>query len=107
MIVVIDGAGVPRACGSHSLLLKRVIGLPGDTVAQRDGLIYIGGHPLAEAYLARQHGSGSNFEDIYVQKNAYFVLGDNRARSCDSRAFGPVPRWSIRGAVVAILEGKG
>jgi len=104
-IVVIKRTHAASTCGSGKLLLKRVIGLPEDTVAQRDGVIYVDGRRLAEPYVPI-HLGGRDFAGIHIPRNAYFVMGDNRNRSCDSRDFGPVYRPSIIGAVVAISHGR-
>ncbi|MBN2084334.1 MAG: signal peptidase I [Anaerolineales bacterium] len=68
-------------------LIKRVIGLPGETVGIRDGLVWINGAPLEEAYV-----SGTTYPDNEWQlgENALFVMGDNRPISLDSRSFGPI-----------------
>lgn len=71
------------------LLVKRVIGLPGDTVSLVDGYVYVNGEKLEEDYLARQGetyptGNAAVFE---VPEGCFFVLGDNRTGSYDSRAW--------------------
>jgi len=76
-------------------LIKRVIGLPGETVAIHDGLVYIDGQPLKEPYLDRP--TPGQMPETVVPPLHVFVLGDNRAHSNDSRAFGPVPRRYIIG----------
>jgi len=71
-------------------LIKRVIGLPGESVAGRDNVVYIDGEPLAEPWLPP--GTFTNdFGPIEVPEGALFLMGDNRAHSTDGRAFGPVP----------------
>lgn len=89
-----------RRCGAGGTFVKRLIGLPGETVSERNGYVSINGRPLPEPYVERGHrdrGSGS----WHVPEGAYFVLGDNRASSCDSREFGSVPRRNVAGPVVA------
>lgn len=77
--------------------IKRVIGLPGDEVAIESGAVFVNGERIAEPYVA----SSDPFCTMRVQVKPahYFVLGDNRARSCDSREFGQVPQGYVRGKV--------
>ena len=80
-------------------LVKRVIGLPGDVISSKGGLVYINGAPLHEPYLV----NGTVTTDITTQKippNEYFVMGDNRGDSQDSRFFGPISRSLIVGREV-------
>jgi signal peptidase I len=76
-------------------LIKRVIGLPGETVEIRDGRVYINGEPLGEPYL-EQLTSG-NVSPRVISPEHVFVLGDNRGASNDSRSFGEVALSSIVG----------
>ena len=88
-------------CQVAGKFVKRVIGLPGETVRERNGLVSVDGRRLSEPYLrvgARDHESGT----WRVPAGSYFLLGDNRAGSCDSRAFGPVPKRDIVGRVVLV-----
>jgi signal peptidase I len=80
---------------STELLIKRVIGLPGETVEIRQGRVYINGQELDEPYLERP--TGGNWGPIIVPPLHVFVLGDNRGFSNDSRAFGVVPLENIVG----------
>lgn len=73
---------------AKELLIKRVIGLPGETVEVRDGKVYINGSPLDEPYLARS--TLGRYGPTVVPPEHVFVMGDNRNASNDSRAFGPV-----------------
>jgi signal peptidase I len=76
-------------------LIKRVVGLPGETVEIRDNRVYIDGELLAERYLTEisQH----NYGPVQVPLDHVFVLGDNRNASNDSRAFGAVPCEQVLG----------
>ncbi len=73
---------------SKELLIKRIIGLPGDTIEVKNGMVFINGEPLDEPYLARQ--TLGRYGPIQVPDSHVFVMGDNRNASNDSRSFGPV-----------------
>jgi signal peptidase I len=77
-------------------LLRRVVGLPGETISARNGHIVINARALAEPYLPRG-ASTPNLKAVRIPKAHYFVLGDNRRTALDSRRFGPVPRSTIVG----------
>lgn len=76
-------------------LVKRVIGLPGETLAIRGGQVYVDGRALPEPYLKRR--ASGDLAEVKVPAGTVFVLGDNRALSNDSRYFGPVPYGAIVG----------
>ena len=82
--------------------VKRVIGLPGETVeVTGDGSVYINGQQLEEPYLPTHHSGTSG--TWTVPEDQYFVMGDNRSASLDSRAKGPVPRNKIIGKAWLII----
>lgn len=88
-----------RACGVGGTFVKRLIGLPGETVELQDGQLSVDGKPLREPYVApglRGHDRGR----WRVPRGRYFFLGDDRAHSCDSRMWGSVPRSSLIGPVL-------
>jgi signal peptidase I len=88
-----------NACGSGGTFVKRLIGLPGDRIVERDGYLSVDGRPLHEPYVdpaLRDHGSGS----WTVPPGRYFFMGDDRIHSCDSRVWGSVPRSSLIGPVL-------
>jgi signal peptidase I len=79
-------------------LVKRVIGLPGETLEARDGVVYVDGEPIDESYLPE----GTRTEDLpptTVPPETVFVMGDNRGASKDSRYFGVIPEDDIVGRV--------
>src|SRR5438270_2133392 len=82
----------PRA--ADELMIKRVIGTPGDLVETRAGRVIVSGHALPEPYLAVQATSGAISPQI-IPADTYFVLGDNRADSLDSRRWGVLPREAV------------
>ncbi len=88
-IVVLD---LPQM---SELLIKRVVGLPGETVEIRDGYLWIDGRPLDEPYVFNRDASW--YGPITLGPDMYFVMGDNRSNSNDSRVFGPVSRQAIVG----------
>jgi signal peptidase I len=79
-------------------LVKRVIGLPGETVEGRDGHIYINDRKLDEPYLPDGTVTGT-FAAVTIPSNSIWVMGDNRSASRDSRFFGPIPESSVVGRV--------
>jgi signal peptidase I len=87
-------------------LVKRVIGLPGETVSLHDGVVHVDGKPLDEDYLAGGAAqtpsnacTGRDETEWVVPDNAIFVMGDNRTQSQDSRCFGPIPEDTVVGRV--------
>ena len=79
----------------RQFFVKRVIGLPGDAIEIDRGEIYRNGEPLAEPYV--EHASGETIIERVVPEGHYYVLGDNRAQSDDSRRWGFVPAENIVG----------
>jgi signal peptidase I len=103
-VVVIDSAAVGR------ILIKRVVGLPGETISVDDGALYVDGRRLDEPYVHRVNGQTEPTEPFRgtgqpwslerpykVPSGHYFLMGDNRTVSDDSRDWGPAPRREIIG----------
>ena len=83
------------------LVIKRIMGLPGEHIALRDSVLYINGAPLRDdrgVYRGPRHHSMS-IEPLEIPQGHYFVLGDNRNKSTDSRNYGPIPRSALHAKV--------
>jgi signal peptidase I len=80
--------------------IKRVVGLPGEMVEIRQGAVYVNGKAVPEPYVPPQYEDLSDFGPVRVPKDSYFVMGDHRISSNDSRVFGPVASRFIYGRAV-------
>ena len=80
--------------------IKRVVALPGELVEMRDGRVYVNGQLLPEQFVPKEYMDGSAFGPYTIPDDQYFVMGDHRSSSNDSRVFGPVPREAIYGKAV-------
>jgi signal peptidase I len=89
-LVVIENKG--------NLLLKRLIGLPNETISIQDGTVFINGSALDEPYEVVP--SKDSMEEVLLDNDSYFVLGDNRPDSLDSRLLGPVKGDAIKGKAI-------
>ena len=115
-VVIFDANGVDPQVAVKTDYVKRVIGLPGDTVRSKNGNIYVNGKKINQSYISmrqRDAGTGNwNLKSISVQnswlknngatkvpKGEYFVLGDHRSVSNDGRYWGFVPKNKIDGVV--------
>lgn len=102
-VVVFTAPAAAAKCGpgdGGTTFVKRLIGMPGDTVSERAGYVFINGHKLNEPYVdegTRDSRSGT----WHVPAGHYFFLGDDRVNSCDSRTWGSVPRGNLIGPVIA------
>jgi len=95
---------VLRDPSDNGFSVKRVVAAPGDSIYLKDGSVYVNGRKLKEMYLApgTRTFTGSKYRDqlILCGKDQFFVLGDNRLNSVDSRTYGLVPRGNILGPIV-------
>jgi signal peptidase I len=93
----------PGVNAAEKVLIKRVIGLPGETVSGHDGKVWIGSRLLQESYVNRACHGTADFSPVTVPSGRYFVMGDNRCDSTDSRIFGAIPGSSIIGRAFLII----
>ncbi len=82
--------------------IKRVVGMPGDRILIQDGVVFVNGHRLAEPYVPADYWDGRSFPAVVVPEHCYYVLGDHRTMSNDSRDFGPVAQSFIFGKAVFV-----
>jgi signal peptidase I len=88
-------------CDGGGVYVKRLIGLPGETWEERAGYVYINGMRLDEPYVKPTRRDSATIAPIKIPAGHYFMMGDNRSGSCDSRRWGTVPRHNLIGKVVA------
>jgi signal peptidase I len=86
-------------CGQTGTFVKRIVGLPGEVVQLRDGLLYVDGLRIDEPYIADGLRGDETRSWRPVPQDSYFVMGDNRIASCDSREWGTVPKDDLIGPV--------
>jgi signal peptidase I len=99
-IVVFKTPPAASTCGAGDggmTFVKRLIGLPGEHVSERDGVIFINGTRLNEPYIDPAFRDNETGTWPRIPANHYFFLGDDRAHSCDSRTWGTVPRSNLIG----------
>jgi signal peptidase I len=88
-------------CGAGGTFVKRLVGLPGDRIALERGVLRLNGERVDEPYV-NGGPPGPDFAQRTLGPDEYFMMGDNRAQSCDSREWGPVNRADLIGPVFAV-----
>lgn len=86
-------------CGVGGVYVKRILGLPGERIAQEDGTVFINGERLPEDFVDDDRLGGRDFAPVEIPESNFFMMGDNRQQSCDSRDWGTVPRDQLIGTV--------
>jgi signal peptidase I len=100
-IVVFDAPkAAEQRCTEGGTFVKRLIGLPGEVVSERNGYVYVDGKKLDEPYVQGARRDHDTQTWPRIPKGEYFMMGDNRVDSCDSRQWGAVPRKNLIGPVL-------
>jgi signal peptidase I len=94
---VLTALGLMEPQGEREDLIKRIVATGGDTVEVRDGTLFVNGKRQDASFVNKELPDASSFGPFTVPKGEFFMMGDNRANSRDSRFFGPVPRENIEG----------
>ena len=97
------GAPIDISLSNHTLFVKRLVGLPGDVIAVQGGHLYLNDQPVDEPYIDEDKFGGRDFARYTLKEDEYFVMGDNRANSNDSRAVGPLSGDMIVGHAKMVL----
>lgn len=108
VVVVVNDAEITNG----EAWVKRVIGLPGDTIYAKDDVVYVNGLAIEEPYLDNEYANDirsrgdqftHDFDKVTLGEDEYFLMGDNRIESHDSRAVGPFKRSDFKGKDIYIL----
>jgi signal peptidase I len=93
--------------GTDRVMIMRVVGVPGDTVGVRDGVLFVNGERIEEPYVNKRFPDDSNYPPdapyITIPPGEIFVMGDNRTNSRDSRYFGPISMEKVEGEAFVVF----
>ncbi len=105
IIIYREPADSPYVGNRRNFIVKRVIAVAGDRVRLEQGQVFINGEALDQSFISEAGGSlgFSSMPEITVPAGQYFVLGDNRSNSVDSRIYGPIDFWSVAGKASSII----
>jgi signal peptidase I len=103
-VVIVTLKGAVRPCKSNKPLVKRIIALPGDRLQQRGRTLYLNNRQLHERYVPGDGQSDRPLSPVTLDQGKFYVLGDNRRTSCDSRDFGPITSEEISGRVELVYS---
>lgn len=105
IVIVREPADSPAREGRRDFVIKRIVGAPGDVVEGRSGQISINGERLEQRFItaAGVPLGQASFSALRLDEASYFIMGDNRTHSADSRLYGPVPFGSIAGRASAVI----
>lgn len=105
IIIFREPADSPYVGNRRDFLVKRLIGLPGDTVRIENGNVFVNDVELDQSFITANGGNLglSNLNEITVPENEYFVMGDNRTNSVDSRIYGPIRFMSVAGKANSVI----
>ncbi len=88
-----------EACAESGTFVKRVVGLPGETISEQEGVVYVNGRKLLEPYVLANERDVRSATWPRIPAGHFFMMGDNRRNSCDSRDWGTVPKDNLIGPV--------
>lgn len=103
IVIVRELADSPARQGRRDFVIKRVIGVPGDTIESRAGQVWVNGLRLDEGFLGTTPLGRESFSALTLGEKEYFIMGDNRTHSADSRLYGPVPFMAVAGRATAVI----
>lgn len=95
-------AAAVASCGRTGIFVKRIVGMPGERIESRAGVVFVNGEPLDEPYVRGARDPRRDLRPIEIPADQFLMLGDNRPQSCDSREYGPVAESALIAKVLLI-----